>query len=261
MTLEMPKLATSIHEKDEKWFRSFLVNRIMMISMFLFAFGARAGDNDAITPGELIRRTQELYDAAAIGNREPWKKYFAQDCIYSDEKGRTFDKVKLIEDITPLPNGYSGAIKIERPQHRIIGDTAVLNYDLDETEAIFGQNLRARYHVTDTWLRRDGQWQIVASQAMRYYEDPVVGKIDTRNIENYAGTYELAPGETRTVTHEGEKLFLTRKGKREELLPEASEIFFRKGVEGRILFRTNDRGKVDALIDRRNNEDVIWRKK
>jgi hypothetical protein len=35
----------------------------------------------------------------------------------------------------------------------------------------------------------------------------------------------------------------------------------RKGVEGRILFRTNSAGKIDALIDRRNNEDVIWRKK
>jgi hypothetical protein len=32
-------------------------------------------------------------------------------------------------------------------------------------------------------------------------------------------------------------------------------------VEGRILFRTDGSGKVNALIDRRNNEDVIWRKK
>jgi hypothetical protein len=233
----------------------------MMISMFLLATGARAEENGTITPGELIRRTQELYDAVAIGNREPWKQFFAEDCIYSDEKGRTFDKAKMIEDITPLPNGYSGTIKIEKPQDRIVGDTAILNYDLDETETVFGQNLRARYHVTDTWLRRKGQWQIVASQAMRYYEDPAVGKIDSSKLNNYSGTFELAPGQTRTVTREGDKLFVTRNGKREELFPESCDIFFRKGVEGRILFRTNDRGRVDALIDRRNNEDVIWRKK
>ena len=237
------------------------MNGVMMISMFFFAVGARAEDNGEITLGELIRRTQELYDAVAIGNRGPWKQYFAGDCIYSDEKGRTFDKAKLIEDITPLPNGYFGAIKVEKSQHRIIGDTAILNYDLNEKETIFGQDLRARYHVTDTWLRRGGQWQIVASQSMRYYEDPAVGKIDRSKLDNYAGTYELAPGQTRMVTREGEKLFVTRKGKREELFPEARDIFFRKGVEGRILFRTNDRGTVDALIDRRNNEDVIWPKK
>jgi hypothetical protein len=41
---------------------------------------------------------------------------------------------------------------------------------------------------------------------------------------------------------------------------ETSELFFRKSVEGRILFRYTANGKVDALIDRRNNEDVLWKK-
>lgn len=237
-----------------------------MIQRILFfiwgiAIAAQAQDNAPITPDELVNRTQELYDAVALGDPVPWKKYFADDCIYSDEKGRTFDKTKLIADITPLPHGYSGAIKVENAQSRIVGDIAVLNYDLNETETIFGQNLHARYHVTDTWLRRNNQWQIVASQAMRYYEDPAVGKIENRKIDNYVGTYELAPGETRTVTREGDKLIVNRKGKREELFPEACDIFFRKDVEGRILFRMDDAGKIDSLIDRRNNEDVIWRKK
>ena len=66
--------------------------------------------------------------------------------------------------------------------------------------------------------------------------------------------------QTRSVTGESDKLFVERNGKKEQLLPETSELFFRKGVEGRILFRYAANGKVDALIDRRNNEDVIWRK-
>jgi hypothetical protein len=31
-------------------------------------------------------------------------------------------------------------------------------------------------------------------------------------------------------------------------------------VEGRILFHANEQGKIDSLIDRRNNEDVVWRR-
>jgi hypothetical protein len=31
-------------------------------------------------------------------------------------------------------------------------------------------------------------------------------------------------------------------------------------VEGRRLFRRAEGGKVDAMIDRRNNEDVVWKK-
>jgi len=87
-----------------------------------------------------------------------------------------------------------------------------------------------------------------------------VGKADPKKFADYIGTYELAPGQTRSVIAEGDRLFVVRNGKKEELLPETSEIFFRKGVEGRILFRYAGAGKVDALIDRRNNEDVIWRK-
>ena len=51
-----------------------------------------------ITQEELVRRTQELYDAVVPGNQVPWKKYFADDCIFADEKGRVFDKPKLIAD-------------------------------------------------------------------------------------------------------------------------------------------------------------------
>jgi hypothetical protein len=213
-----------------------------------------------ITQDELVLRTQELCDAIAPGNQAPWKKYFADDCIFSDEKGRTMDKAKLVADITPMPAGYSGAIKIANVQSRILGDTAILSYDLNETETIFGQNLTARYHTTDTWLRRNGEWKIIASQAHRYYEDPAVGKADAKKFADYAGTYELAPGQARRVRAEGDKLFAEQKGKKEQLFPETSEIFFRKGVEGRILFGYDANGKVESLIDRRNNEDVIWRK-
>ena len=166
----------------------------------------------------------------------------------------------MVADITPLPRGYSGTIKIAKVQSIIHGDTAILSYDLDEAETVFGQNLTARYHSTDTWLRRNGTWQIAASQAMRYYEDPAVGKTDLKKFADFVGTYELTPGQTRTVSTEGEKLYVERKGKREQLLPETLDIFFRKGVEGRVLFRYADNGNVDALIDRRNNEDIVWRK-
>jgi hypothetical protein len=233
----------------------------MAVAVIVTMPHASAKAEETITQDELVRRTQELYDAIVPGNQEPWKKYYADDCIFADEKGRQLDKAKLIADIAPLPKGYSGTIKVARPVSRIIGDTAILSYDCDETETIFGQHLTARYHATDTWLRRHGVWQIVASQAMRYYEDPAAGRADPARFAEFSGTYELAEGQTRKVFAENGNLFVERKGKREQLYSESPDIFFRRGVEGRILFRTASDGKVDALIDRRNNEDVIWQKK
>jgi hypothetical protein len=226
------------------------------------AFALRSvADEPAITQDELVRRTQELFDSIVPGNQEPFRKYFADDAMFFDEKGRNMEKPALVKDIQPMPKGYSGTIKLVRPKSHIEGDVAILSYDLDETETIFGQNLKARYHETDTWMRRGGKWQIVAGQVLRYYEDPAPGKADTSKLPSYVGTYRLGPERTMTVNAEDGHLYATRNGRpREELIPEASDIFFRKGVEGRILFGHSDDGNVTTLIDRRNNEDVVWTK-
>lgn len=72
-----------------------------------------------ITQDELVRRTQELFDSVASGDQAPWKKYFADDCMYFDEKGRSMDKAALVADVSPLPAGYSGSIKVENAKSHI----------------------------------------------------------------------------------------------------------------------------------------------
>jgi len=214
-----------------------------------------------ITQAELERRTQELMDSVVPGDRTPWQTYYADDCLFFDEKGRSMTKAQLVADISPMPKGYGGSIKLVKAQSRIEKDTAILSYDLDESETIWGQNLSARYHGTDTWMYRNGRWQIVATQMFRYYEDPAPGAVDPNRLVQYAGTYELTPGTRMTVVVENGRLYAQRDGRaRELLIPEASDIFFRKGVEGRRLFHVAAGGTVDALIDRRNNEDVVWKK-
>ncbi len=251
----MPSVATEVTVGDKIARRSQAHMWSILFAVLLLApqTAVPSPSNSAsITQEELVRRTQELCDAVAIGNQKPWKEYFAEDSMYFDEKGRAMDKAALVADVTPLPTGYSGTIKLVRPKSRILGQTAILTYDLDETETVYGQNMTARYHGTDTWMLRNGQWQIVAGQMLRYYEDPAPGKVDAGKLSDYLGTYQLAPGITRTVSIEANELYSQRTGrKRESLTPEAADIFFRRGVEGRFVFRRDENGKVDALIDRR----------
>ena len=88
---------------------------------------------------------------------------------------------------------------MKNAKSHIEGNVAILSYDLDETEVAYGQEMKARYHETDTWMRRGGDWQIVAGQVLRYYEDPAPGESDVRKYADYVGTYEAAPGKTMTV--------------------------------------------------------------
>ena len=239
--------------------------RIRIIALLLVALGApapnRLGAEDSITESELIRRSQEMFDAVAPGNPKPWREYIADDCRYVDERGRQMTKAALIDSLKPLPAGYAGTIKLVNPWSHIAGDVAILGYDLDETETVHGQLMTARYHATDTWRRRNGTWQIVAGQVLRYYEDPPAGRADAARYTDYFGTYELAPGITLKVTAEGGRL-LSQRGQRApvELVIESGDIFFCRGIEGRIVFRRDARGQVDAYVSRRNNEDLVWRK-
>jgi hypothetical protein len=214
-----------------------------------------------ITQAELMRRTQHLYDAIPPGDQAPARSYYAEDVMVYDEKGRAMNKEAVLEDLQPMPAGYSGVIKVVHPHTTFAPGVAVLAYDCDEAETIFGQELHARYHAVDTWLYREGKWQIADSQTMRYYEDPAVGSTDPSHLDDFIGVYELAPGNRRTVTRSGNDVFLQRgSGAKTKLLPESGDLFFRSGIEGRILFHRSTSGKVDALYDRRNNEDVIWRR-
>ena len=214
-----------------------------------------------IDQSELVRRTQQLYDAIPSGDQAPWKSYYAEDAMVYDEKGRAMGKKALLDDLQPMPTGYSGVIKVAHPRTTLAPGVAVLAYDCEETETIFGQELHARYHSVDTWLYREGKWQIAASQTMRYYEDPAAGYTDAAQLDDFTGVYELTAGNRRTVTRLGNEIFVQRgTGAKTKLLVESGDLFFRTGVEGRILFHRNASGKVDALYDRRNNEDVVWRK-
>ena len=78
----------------------------------LFLIGACTGlnsyraaplSNNIITQAELVRRTQEMFDAVAGGNKGPVTRNSAEDAIYFDEKGRSMDKLALISNIAPLP--------------------------------------------------------------------------------------------------------------------------------------------------------------
>jgi len=94
-----------------------------LVALFLAATSAVAlrgvADEPTITQDELVRRTQELFDAIVPGNQEPFKKYFADDAMFFDEKGRNMDKAALVKDVQPMPKGYSGTIKLVRPKSHI----------------------------------------------------------------------------------------------------------------------------------------------
>jgi hypothetical protein len=86
--------------------------------------------------------------------------------------------------------------------------------------------------------------------------------IDLKSLDSYVGQYELGPEVTYAITLEGDKLFGQRTSRaKEELLPLCVDVFYRKGAwRGEKVFQRDAQGRVIAMFDRRENNDLVWKK-
>ena len=239
---------------------------IVLLGLF-FSLQISAQNNvkssaDIETEKELVRIGQELYDAIAIGNKVPWENYVADDVIYTDENWHILTKKDLLDGLSPLPKGYSGSIRMTNVQCRINGDAAVLAYRALEEEYVFGQKLTPIYLVTDTYFKRNGRWQLTASHVIVMPSERKSVLVDPKFYQSLVGTYELSTGVTYRITLEGKKVIGQRSGRaKEELVAADDNTFFRKGtIRGEKVFTRDESGRVIAMLDRRENNDLLWKK-
>jgi hypothetical protein len=210
----------------------------------------------------LKRASQQLLDAVARGDTVVWSRYLDPSCLYTDEEGGTATKAELLSQLRPLPKGYRGTIRLKHPQVLVTGETAVLTSDLDEELALYGQVLRTRFHLTSTWVKRPEGWKMIASQNAVLPSDHRAARVDPASFDAYVGTYGLAPDVTYAVARDGNRLYGQRKDRpKEELFPLGCDRFFRRGANrGEKLFVRDAQGRVTQMIDRRDNNDLVWRR-
>jgi hypothetical protein len=235
---------------------------LLILSLSTIAQTRDRSPSDSVTEQELVRIAQELYDAIPVGNKAVWEKYVADDVIYTDENWHVLTKKELVDGLTPLPKGYSGSIRMANVQSRINGDAAVLSYRALEEEYVFGQKLSPVYLVTDTYFKRNGRWQMIASHVIVLPSERKPISVEPGTLESIVGQYELTPGVTYAITMEGNKLLGQRTGRdKEELLPADRSTFFRKGsIRGEKVFARDASGRVIQMLDRRENNDLVWKK-
>jgi hypothetical protein len=212
---------------------------------------------------QLKQATQELLDAIAPGDKAVWQRYLAEGSIYADEEGRVLTKDELIKELNPLPKGYVGSIKIGDTKVLMQDNVVVLSHRDREELELYGQKIVTYYQMTNTWAKQpNGQWQLVSTHAMAIPNERKPAVIELKGLDAYTGQYELAPDVKYVITREGDKLFGQRTGRaKEELLPLCVDTFYRKGVwRGEKVFERDAQGKVIRMLDRRENNDLVWKK-
>lgn len=215
------------------------------------------------TVEKLKRATQEMLDAVARGDKAVWERYLAEGSIYADEEGRVLTRDELVKELRPLPPGYQGSIKVGETKSLVQENVVVLSHLDHEELVLYGQKLLTNFLTTQTWAKqKNGEWQVVSTHVMAIPNQRKPAVVDLKNFDSYVGQYELTPEVTYTITREGDKIFGQRTGRpKEELLPLCVDILYRKGAwRGEKVFQSDGKGRVVAMLDRRENNDLVWKK-
>jgi ketosteroid isomerase-like protein len=116
----------------------------------------------------IIESERQWAESVATGDTATLERILADDFIGVDPKGPFYDKAKMISDTRNSPkyfvSNHANDIKV-----RFYGDTAVAQGD-ETWERRSGE--RGRFVWTDTWVKRDGKWQIVAAEDVIGPEHP-----------------------------------------------------------------------------------------
>jgi len=232
------------------------------ISMFLLlSMQGLAQDSPEAILELLVQKEQRLVDAVAVGDKPVWKSSLDDSCIIGLEDGSVVTKEKQLEDLNPLPPSYKGMIKIIDPTLRLYGNTAVLTFIDDEYLELYGQKIHTQYRQTDTWLKIDGEWKVIAIQLFEIPKNPPPVTMPEAVLSKYIGTYELGADRKCMVTVDRGKLYAQKNDKAPiELFAETEDVFFRNGDgRTRVIFISNDGNGTYKMIERRAGEDLVWK--
>jgi hypothetical protein len=112
-----------------------------------------------------IHKLFEDGDCALIAaDQAELARILADDYLQYDESGRSFTKQDVLGNLKSGAIRYSSMISTGR-QIRMLKDDIALVHGSEEDEVEqAGRRFQIRYVYTDTVMKRNGQWQIVASQ-------------------------------------------------------------------------------------------------
>lgn len=211
-------------------------------------------------PATLQRQTQELVDAVSSGSAAVWDRYLDDGARITAEDGKVSTKAEMVKDIRPLPAGVSGTIAVTDFKAVVHGPVAITNYVDDEHETYHGHKLHCQFRVTDTWLKTEAGWKLIASQVLALRDDPPAVTLPAAQLDAYVGRYALAPEIAYEIRRKDGTLEGHRNGRpAEPLLAEAPDVLFVPGSPRyRKIVQRDAEGRVSGIIDRREAWDLVW---
>jgi ketosteroid isomerase-like protein len=209
---------------------------------------------------ELLKLERAWLDAYQKRDVAAMERIESDDFTITHANGRVITKAQEIANLKrPGPSDSSMSFSTEDTKVRVYGDTAVLTGIV----IMKGKDFSERSRYTDVYVKRNGQWQVVASHLSNLSPpaSPATSaapsssaapagavKVDPKSFDAYVGQYDTPFG-VLSITKEGDKLFgQPGTDSKEELIPESTDQFTVARVGAKLKFVKDANGQVTHLV-------------
>jgi ketosteroid isomerase-like protein len=142
---------------------------IASLCLLSLSLAAAPGSKTSSVEDQIKKNEQDWAQATVNEGAAAVERYEADDIITTDPAGRVTNKAEEKTDLS------SGDYKIQSEQLSdlkvlVYGNTAVAAATNTMKGTYKEQDLSGKYRFTDTWVKRSGKWQVVASQYTKVLE-------------------------------------------------------------------------------------------
>ncbi|GAC1433456.1 MAG: hypothetical protein NVSMB62_29720 [Acidobacteriaceae bacterium] len=141
---------------------------LINVAVSALAFGqpkTSSGKQDGVERN-ILRIEQEMLDATLKGDASASERYLAANFIFTGPDGMVEDRTQAIADLKSGDLKLQGAT-LDDAKVRVLGDTAVVTYASQDKGTYKGKDISGNTRWTDVFVKRNGQWQLVATHGSR----------------------------------------------------------------------------------------------
>src|SRR6516162_9045589 len=136
-----------------------LAGELILLAMFCLCHCSEQKDQKD-TERYIVESERQWAESVATGDTSAIERILADDFIGVDPKGHLYTKQQMIDETRNAPK-YFVSNRLNDVKVRFYGNTAIAQGS-ETWEKRSGE--RGRFVWTDTWLQRNGRWQIVAAE-------------------------------------------------------------------------------------------------
>lgn len=133
-----------------------------------FAQDDKSWEGDSMQISNAEREIHQLFEdgdrALIAADQAALSRIFADDYIQYDDSGNAFTKEDVITNLKSGAIRYLSMISTSRCIRLLKDDVAIVHGSEEDEVEQAGRRLQVRYIYTDIVMKRNGKWQIVASQ-------------------------------------------------------------------------------------------------